>query len=95
MARFEQQKKFLDIVEGNRTEVCMRCAQKAGKRHIEARRTDAGKLTGKPVFRIDTERTFCLSCLKEMIEAYEADVAKKQESYLTQSEEPSNEGQDA
>lgn len=55
---------------GNRSDVCLLCAKKTGKRFAEAKRDLRGKLEGKKVLRASSEICYCLDCLAELVEEY-------------------------
>lgn len=55
---------------GNRSDVCVLCAKKTGKRLAEARRDLRGALEGKKVLRATSEICYCLDCLSEVVAEY-------------------------
>lgn len=64
-------KSFDTVQLGNRSDVCMLCAKKTGKRFAEAKSELKGQLLGKKVLRANSEICYCLDCLKELIETVE------------------------
>lgn len=70
-------KSFDTIQLGNRSDVCLLCAKKTGKRFAEAKNELKGQLLGKKVLRATSEVCYCLDCLKEIVEAVEEDPIDK------------------
>lgn len=64
-------KNFNTIQLGNKSDVCVLCAKKTGKRFAEAKSELRGKLLGKQVLRTSGDICYCVDCLKEVIKEAE------------------------
>jgi len=60
-------KSFDTIQLGNRSDVCLLCAKKTGKRFAEAKNDLRGQLLGKKVLRATNDICYCIDCLKEIV----------------------------